>query len=62
MDPDDLPKKKPDMVIGENLDLLSVAELTQRIQALEQEIGRVQAVLAAKQAGKTAADAFFRVR
>ena len=60
MDPEDLPKKKPDMVIGENLDLMSVAELEQRIQALESEIARVTAVLATKQASRNAADAFFR--
>jgi uncharacterized small protein (DUF1192 family) len=60
MDPDDLPKKKPDMVIGENLELLSVAELEHRAQALESEIARVRAAIAAKRASRSAADAFFR--
>ena len=60
MDLEDLPKKKPDMVIGENLELLSVAELEQRVQALESEIVRVKAAIASKRASKTAADAFFR--
>jgi uncharacterized small protein (DUF1192 family) len=60
MDLDDLPKKKPDMVIGENLELMSVAELEHRIQALESEIFRVKAAIAGKQASKSAADAFFR--
>ena len=60
MDLDDLPKKKPDIVVGENLDLLSVADLEHRIMALESEILRVKAAIAQKQASKTAADAFFR--
>ena len=34
MDLDDAPKKPANMVIGENLDAISVAELEQRIQAL----------------------------
>jgi uncharacterized small protein (DUF1192 family) len=60
MDLDDLPKKKPDMVIGEILDTLSVAELEQRIQALDSEIARVKDEIAKKLATMNAADAFFR--
>jgi uncharacterized small protein (DUF1192 family) len=60
MDLDELPKKKPDIVVGENLDLLSVADLEHRVMALESEILRVKAAIAQKQASKTAADAFFR--
>jgi len=60
MDPEDLPKKKPDIVVGENLELMSVAELEHRVQALESEIGRVKGLIASKQASKSAADAFFR--
>jgi uncharacterized small protein (DUF1192 family) len=60
MEPDDLPKKKPDMVIGENLDAVSLAELEQRIQALESEIKRIRAEIGKKQASRNAADAFFR--
>ncbi|NJM31037.1 MAG: DUF1192 domain-containing protein [Rhizobiales bacterium] len=60
MDLDDLPKKKPDMVIGEILDPLSVAELEQRIQALDSEIARVKEEIAKKLATMNAADAFFR--
>lgn len=60
MDLDDLPKKQTDMVIGENLERLSITELEQRIQALESEITRVKAAITAKQATKSAADAFFR--
>ncbi|WP_373502830.1 DUF1192 domain-containing protein [Aestuariivirga sp.] len=57
---EDLPKKPAGVVIGENLDLLSVSELEQRVQALESEIARVKAAIASKQASKSAADAFFR--
>jgi uncharacterized small protein (DUF1192 family) len=60
MEPDDLPKERPDIVIGENLELLSLAELEQRIQILDSEIARIRAVIAAKQASRNAADAFFR--
>lgn len=60
MDLDDLPKKQTDMVIGESLERLSIAELEQRIQALESEIARVKAAISAKQATKSAVDAFFR--
>jgi uncharacterized small protein (DUF1192 family) len=60
MDPDDLPKKPPAMTVGENLDAISLAELEQRVQALESEIARLKAEIARKQASKSAADAFFR--
>ena len=57
---EDLPSKKPDIIIGENLDLLSVSELEQRVQSLESEITRIKAAIVSKQASKSAADAFFR--
>jgi len=60
MDLDDAPKKPANMVIGENLDAISVAELEQRIQALDSEIIRLRAEIAKKQASRNAADAFFR--
>jgi uncharacterized small protein (DUF1192 family) len=60
MDLDDEPKKPANMVIGENLDAISVAELEQRIQALESEIVRLKAEIAKKLASRNAADAFFR--
>ena len=60
MDLDDAPKKPTSMVIGENLDAISVAELEQRIQSLESEIERLRAEIAKKQASRNAADAFFR--
>lgn len=57
---EDLPRKPAGVTLGENLDLLSVAELEQRVAALETEIQRVKAMIATKQASKSAADAFFR--
>lgn len=57
---EDLPKKPAGVTLGENLDLLSVAELEQRVRDLESEITRVKAMIASKQASKSAADAFFR--
>ena len=60
MDLDDLPKKTPGFMIGENLDAISVAELEQRIQALESEISRIRQEIHKKQASRSAADAFFR--
>jgi uncharacterized small protein (DUF1192 family) len=60
MDLDDAPKKPANMVIGENLDSISVTELEQRIQALDSEIKRLRAEIAKKQASRSAADAFFR--
>ena len=61
MDFDDKPKPKPNIVIGENLDAMSVAELAQRITALDSEISRVKVEIAKKQASKAAAAGFFRV-
>lgn len=58
---DDLPQKKPlGITVGESLDLLSMSELEQRVEALEAETSRVKAAITAKKASKNAADAFFR--
>jgi uncharacterized small protein (DUF1192 family) len=57
---EDLPKPKPNMVIGENLETMSVAELELRIKSMEAEIERVSAEIRRKQASKNAADAFFK--
>jgi uncharacterized small protein (DUF1192 family) len=57
---EDLPRKPAGITVGENLDLLSVSELEQRLQALEAEMERVKATLQSKRASKNAADAFFR--
>ncbi len=46
----------------EDLDLYSVEELGERIEALEAEIGRARAAIAAKTAKKSAADALFNFK
>lgn len=60
MDLENEPRPKPTIVIGENLDEISVAELEQRIISLESEIVRIRAEIAKKHAGKAAANAFFK--
>jgi uncharacterized small protein (DUF1192 family) len=60
IDEDDRPKKKISHEIGQDLTLLSVAELTERINLLREEITRLEADIARKQATRSAADAFFK--
>lgn len=58
---DDEPLKKPKQhEIGQDLSLLSVAELNERIALLKAEIARLEAELGAKGATKSAAEALFR--
>jgi uncharacterized small protein (DUF1192 family) len=59
-DEDDRPKKKIAHEIGQDLTLLSVRELTERIGLLKEEIARLEADIAKKQATKSAADQFFK--
>ena len=56
IDPDELPKKKISHEMGQDLALLSVGELTERITLLKDEIGRLEAEIRRKQASKSAAD------
>jgi len=44
----------------EDLELLAVADLEERIEALEGEIARTRAQIDRKRAGRAAADAFFK--
>ena len=60
IDEDDRPRKKISHEIGQDLTLLSVAELTERINLMREEIARLEADIARKQATRTAADAFFK--
>jgi uncharacterized small protein (DUF1192 family) len=60
IDDDDRPKKKVTHEIGQDLTLLSVTELTERIALLRQEIARLEENIAGKQASKSAADLFFK--
>jgi uncharacterized small protein (DUF1192 family) len=54
--------KKPARVheIGQDLSLLSVGELAERIAQLKAEIARLEAEMSAKGASKTAAEGLFR--
>ncbi|HYJ43420.1 MAG: DUF1192 domain-containing protein [Xanthobacteraceae bacterium] len=60
IDEDERPKKKIAHEIGQELTLLSVGELTERITLLKEEIARLEANMATKQASKSAADMFFK--
>ena len=46
--------------LGQNLDSLSVGELTERVELLQAEIERLVAARRAKEASLRAADAFFK--
>jgi uncharacterized small protein (DUF1192 family) len=60
VDPDDLPKKKITHEMGQDLSLLSVSELSARINLLKEEIARLEAEMTRKNASKSAADLFFK--
>jgi uncharacterized small protein (DUF1192 family) len=60
LDDDDRPKKKIAHEIGQDLTLLSVRELTERIGLLKEEIARLEGDIARKQATRSAADQFFK--
>ena len=60
IDPDDLPKKKVTHEMGQDLALLSVGELSERIGLLKEEIVRLEAEIARKRASQTAANTFFK--
>jgi uncharacterized small protein (DUF1192 family) len=60
IDEDDRPKKKVAHEIGQDLTLLSVGELAERIALLKDEIARLDANIASKQSSKSAADLFFK--
>jgi len=57
---DDRPRKKISHEIGQDLSLLSVEELTERITLLKSEIDRLREAATKKQASKQAANSFFK--
>jgi uncharacterized small protein (DUF1192 family) len=59
-DDEDRPKKKIVHEIGSELALLSVKELDERVALLKEEIARLEADKARKQASRSAADNFFK--
>lgn len=60
IDEDDRPKKKPAHEIGQDLALLSVEELNERISLLNDEVARLREALEKKRASRSAADQFFK--
>lgn len=61
MTADDLPRPKPKPhEIGQDLSLLSVAELAERIELLKAEIERLELKRAEKGGAKAAAESIFR--
>ena len=59
-DDDNKPRKKISHEIGQDLSLLSVEELTERIALMNSEIERLQAAMVKKRASKDAANSFFK--
>jgi len=57
---DDKPRRKITHEIGQDLSLLSVEELTDRIALMNSEIARLQEAVTKKRASKDAANAFFK--
>jgi uncharacterized small protein (DUF1192 family) len=60
VDPDELPKRKITHEMGQDLSLLSLGELSERVDLLREEIARLEAEMARKRASKSAADIFFK--
>jgi uncharacterized small protein (DUF1192 family) len=60
MDEDDRPKKKIVHEIGQDLALLSIKELEERIALLDEEIGRLRTAIGSKQGSRQVADQFFK--
>jgi len=57
---DDRPRKKVSHEIGQDLSLLSVDELGERIALLQAEIERLEGAMTKKRASKDAANSFFK--
>ena len=60
MDEDLAPRKKVVHEVGQDLALLSVEELDERIGALKEEIARLENARTSKLASRQAADTFFK--
>ncbi|MDA9425244.1 MULTISPECIES: DUF1192 domain-containing protein [Bradyrhizobium] len=57
---DDRPRKKITHEIGQDLSLLSVEELTERVALLKTEIVRLEEAATRKRASRDAANSFFK--
>lgn len=60
IDDDDKPRKKITHELGQDLSLLSVEDIEERIAMLSAEIERLKADAAKKRASRDAANAFFK--
>ena len=60
IDEDDRPKRKISHEIGQELALLSVEELRERITLLKDEIARLETAMAKKHASRSVAEGFFK--
>ena len=57
---DDKPRKKITHEIGQDVSLLSVEELAERIALMTSEIERLQTAMTKKRASRDAANSFFK--
>ncbi|MBR0989575.1 DUF1192 domain-containing protein [Bradyrhizobium japonicum] len=57
---DDRPRKKVSHDIGQDLSLLSVEELTERVTLLKSEIARLEEAATRKRASRDAANSIFK--
>ena len=53
-------RKRPEIVLGQDLEMMSIEELGDRITACESEISRIRALIDKKQQSQAAADTFFK--
>ncbi len=60
MDDDDRPRRKVTHDIGQDLSLLSVEELTERVTLLKSEIARLEDAATRKRASRDAANSVFK--
>lgn len=60
MEDDDRPRKKVTHEIGQDLSLLSVEELTERVTLLKTEITRLEEAATKKRASRDAANSVFK--
>jgi uncharacterized small protein (DUF1192 family) len=60
IDDEDRPKNKIVHEIGQELALLSVKEIDERVALLKEEIARLETAKAGKQASRNVADTFFK--
>lgn len=60
MEDDDRPRKKVSHEIGQDLSLLSVEELTERVALLKAEIARLEEAATKKRSSRDAANSIFK--